>query len=480
MNEVYERTLRKKNEAMRTLLPEGPSNLKEATPKQLAALAKLGYTDPQPLTIAAASELIERLIAEQETMITSAKVAAERLNLIDLASARVELRRESAKEWSGPCPKCGGTDRFHVQESKFMCRSCHPDWGDGIEWLAWTNGANFLNVCRDLAGGTVSTAINVEVVKPVSKPSTTPYVWDEQKQRREALEGHGKLLEGKSKQSKIVLAYLEGRGIETETIKAFSVGYAAMGLPNTYDKPNRSRCYPMQVAVSLPWFNHDGALQCVKYRFTQSHTYTDMDGKERTENKTSRGSSSGGVFGWQALQGPDKRKVLIITEGEMNALSLWQAGNEWIDVLSAGAEGAVNNLPTVVTELANRYVYRIVWADKGNIANSVAFAIGAASMRSPTGMDANDLLQAGKLAPLLVAMLKRLGVDTGRTDVHEHVHEPVQSKPSDFVGQVVSAQRFYELQSETSAMGWILHGKRHGELIDGYCDEWLITKAVHA
>lgn len=465
---------------MSTLLPEGPSKLNKATPKQLAALAKLGYTDPQPMTIAAASELIGQLIAAQEAMIASAKVAAERLNLIDLASARVELRRESAKEWSGPCPKCGGTDRFHVQESKFMCRSCHPDWGDGIEWPQWIDGIGFLDVCKQLTGGSMTTVSNVEIVKPMQKPVLTPYVWDEPTRRREALENHGKLLAGTSKQSKIALAYLEGRGIDISTSEAFSVGYAAMGLPNTYDKANLSRCYPMQVAISLPWFNHDGALQCVKYRFTQSHTYTDLDGKEHSENKTSRGSSAGGVFGWQALRGPDKRQVLIITEGEMNALSLWQVGNQWIDVLSAGAEGAINKLPTVVTEIANRYAHRIVWADKGNIANSAALAIGAASMRSPDGMDANDLLQAGKLAPLLAAMLKRLGVDTEVIEVHEHVDEPAQLNPPDLVGQVVDAQQFYDLQKETAAMGWVLWGTCHGEVVDGYCNEWLITKAVTA
>lgn len=94
----------------------------------------------------------------------------------------------------------------------------------------------------------------------------------------------------------------------------------------------------------------------------------------------------------------------------MNALSLWQAGRGAVDVLSTGSEATTKRLPPVVVELAHRYAHRIVWADKKEIADVAALQIGAASMASPGGKDANDLLQAGKLGALLTAMLGRLGV----------------------------------------------------------------------
>ncbi len=449
---------------MRTLFPEKELSSNSATHKQLVTLSKLGYRDLRPLTITAASELIGRLMAERESMITSAKLAAERINLIELARMRVELCKEASYEWSGPCPKCGGTDRFHVQERKFMCRRCHPEWGDGIEWLRWTNSTSFLAACRDLTEGTIATGSN-NVHKPIPKPATTAaFMWDEPKRRREALEAHDNLLKCTNKQSEIALAYLESRDIEVGTVKAFSIGYAVIGLPGTWDKANRSRCYPVQVAISLPWFNKDGALQCVKYRFTENHTYTDVNDKERTENKTSRGSSAGKIFGWQALQGPDKRLVLIIIEGEMNALSLWQVGNQWVDVLSVGSESVIDKMPTIVAELAIQYMHCIVWADKGDIANSAALAIGASSMRSPDGMDANDLLKAGKLKPLLVGMLKRLGIDTkpkyrgsftidlpDRKTLDEAADELDQEPFCDltqYVGQTVSLSTWAALESE--------------------------------
>lgn len=56
--------------------------------------------------------------------------------------------------------------------------------------------------------------------------------------------------------------------------------------------------------------------------------------------------------------------------------------------------------------------------------------------------------------------------------------EPPTLNPTNLVGQVVDAQRFYDLQQATKAIGWILHGARFCETVDGYCNEWLITRAI--
>ena len=38
----------------------------------------------------------------------------------------IQLKRQSGDEWSGPCPQCGGVDRFNVWADKqnFWCRQC--------------------------------------------------------------------------------------------------------------------------------------------------------------------------------------------------------------------------------------------------------------------------------------------------------------------------------------------------------------------
>lgn len=51
------------------------------------------------------------------------------------------LTRKTADEWHGPCPKCGGNDRFVVNTkiNGWFCRQCFSDhqWNDVIDLLIW-------------------------------------------------------------------------------------------------------------------------------------------------------------------------------------------------------------------------------------------------------------------------------------------------------------------------------------------------------
>lgn len=386
----------------------------KATPKQIALLTSLGWLgNPAAVTAKQASEAIDRLMlqrkAETDALVEDAKRASEAINLIDVAGRFTELRREAAKEYAGPCPKCGGRDRFHVTAEWFFCRTCHEQRGDAIEFIVWREGCTFLEACSRITGGNLPMNTG-ERVKPVHKSSESAYKWDEPRRKAAVNLSHINLVTAGTAYAWQAMEYLQKRCIAPETIAAFGIGYTSAGLPNTWD--GKTHCYPKQLAISLPWFNHDGALVAVKYRFIEPHTYTDKDGKTQAGKDgkgvrfTSRGQVNGNVFGWQALRGA---AVLIICEGEMNALSLWQAGRGAVDVLSMGSESTTKKLPPTAVDLAHRYAHRVVWADKKEIADAAALQIGGASMTSPKGMDANDLLKAGKLGDLITAMLGRLG-----------------------------------------------------------------------
>ena len=45
------------------------------------------------------------------------------------------LRKESTSSYCGPCPKCGGDDRFvyKTDTGRFWCRQCNPKGGDLID-----------------------------------------------------------------------------------------------------------------------------------------------------------------------------------------------------------------------------------------------------------------------------------------------------------------------------------------------------------
>jgi len=329
------------------------------------------------------------------------------IDLRELAARFTELRSASGdNELCGPCPKCGGNDRFHCEADWFFCRQCHPKRGDAIAFVMWIDGVDFKSAVALLTNAPMPTTSPTKRTRAAKANE-----WNEPAQRAKVLSNHSALVDGKVSQAHACIAYLESRGINKTAINVFKLGVRSIHPPAAFDYGKNEESYPMQRALVLPWFNHDGALMCIKYRFLESHTYTDLHGKERTENKTGRGSPIGQAFGWQALQGPDACPVLIITEGEMNALSIWQASGGVADVLSTGSESTTAILPSSVIEIAKQYRHKIVWADKGSIADAAALSIDAASMRSPNGQDANDLLQADKLEKMLKAMFRRLGVE---------------------------------------------------------------------
>lgn len=352
-----------------------------------------------------------------QTQTIDTKQLKQTINLIDLAGRYTELHRESPKEFSGVCPKpgCPSTDdSFHVQSDMFFCRKCYPLGNnkphDAIAFLQWVEGKTFVDACNALTGDYRPI---VTQAHPAAKDAQQRE-WNEANQRQQAMRAHNALIAQKADEARAALVYLQGRGIDLDIVKAFKVGVRMTSLPGAWDSKTNLFAYPRQIAISLPWFDQSGELVAVKYRFLADHSYTDIDGRQRTNNKTSKGNFTGHVFGWQAIAGPNKVDALIVCEGELNALSIWQAGSGRVDVLSTGTESMIAHLPQPVIDLAKQYKRVIVWADRGTLADSAALAIESASMRSPVidgypkGADANDLLKMGKLGELLDAMLQRL------------------------------------------------------------------------
>ena len=66
---------------------------------------------------------------------------------------RINLRQQGASEMVGPCPKCGGDDRFaiNVKKNVFNCRGCSTR-GDAIELEQFLNGGDFNAACEILTG----------------------------------------------------------------------------------------------------------------------------------------------------------------------------------------------------------------------------------------------------------------------------------------------------------------------------------------
>jgi len=64
--------------------------------------------------------------------------------LVDRIGATVRLRKTSAHEWAGPCPKCGGKDRFRVNDERgWFCRQCCGDPASGGHWGDYADFTKF-------------------------------------------------------------------------------------------------------------------------------------------------------------------------------------------------------------------------------------------------------------------------------------------------------------------------------------------------
>ena len=114
-----------------------------------------------------------RLIGARMTAASSISAALiERARAIpimsEVARRGIKLRR-SGKHWIGPCPRCGGTDRFAVNSARgWNCRGCKPEKvkgdplkGDVIGFVMWLDGVDFAQAIERLAGALAPAATAV-------------------------------------------------------------------------------------------------------------------------------------------------------------------------------------------------------------------------------------------------------------------------------------------------------------------------------
>lgn len=323
------------------------------------------------------------------------------IDLRAFAERYTTLRKKTATESAGPCPWCFGDDRFLVFADHYFCRQCKRT-GDIYTLVMECEHLNF-NQAKAFITGNAMPATFAPVKPSGTGHQAQPSEWDEGAMLELAMDAHNVLMDGPGHLARQARDYLLSRGVELATARAFKLGCHGAKLPLSDQR---------EIAILFPWLDKMGVMKAARYRFLRSHEYTDKNGTERAENKTSAYGSSfaGAVFGWQAVKGPKRNSVLFLVEGEFNALSIWQAGGGLIDVVSVGSESALTNLPDDLVTFAQQYRWRIVWADKSKFADPAAKKLGAQwSQRSPSGRDANDALIAGTLGRLLPAILKQIG-----------------------------------------------------------------------
>lgn len=350
----------------------------------------------------------------------------------------LELRKESATSMCGPCPKCGGSDRWWVKDNRYKCRQCSAS-GDAIAFVQEREGCGFLEAVSMLTGYAVEgkpaqrqstpRIQNLPPVKPKRRPPDTAGMTEIANAANHALFTDPYAEAGRQ--------YLIDRGIEAHCWQQFNLGYKPdVPLPNTWDKKEGRFILPKQPAIAIPWYR-SGKIVAIRYRFLQWHDYIDAEGKPAKKKQNSQPTSlfTDGVYGAHALpewsfeptQQNGKRGenycTLVICEGELNAISIWQTCNHWNwEVLSLGSESA--HVPAVVVnEYAKHFQRVLIWKDQPVKARAemaafgpLAYAVNSIPVLDESGkqiigddgkprqMDANDLMRKGLLGGFLASV----------------------------------------------------------------------------
>ncbi len=268
------------------------------------------------------------------------------MTLLELAQASIcGLKKKTAKEWAGPCPACGGTDRFLVwtHRDRWHCRGCN-EAGDAVDFLRKFEGkkcheahaalgkdcdAAACQVAEKCPGGRGS---GPRPVKPLrvperkSAPEFTPAVAESPADRwRRSAEklierAHAELLDCPGQ-----LAYLASRGIPREAVERYRLGWlaedyfrprSAWGLPAaTSEKTGKPKKLWLPAGIVIPFFDAEGRPDRIRIRRPQI-----KDGEPR--------------YYWVPGSGDDvpvlgrDARAFVVVESDLDAFLVhWHAGD---------------------------------------------------------------------------------------------------------------------------------------------------------
>jgi hypothetical protein len=294
--------------------------------------------------------------------------ANNRFTVLEIAERYTSLVK-SGTEYKGPCPVCrAGHDRFYVRakQNSAGCRKCDTGW-HAVGLYAAINGIKPLAAALELLGE--------QVVHRVAKPKVESVATHRPDHSWETSEWQGEVRALVNEHSDVPAPW---RKLTADTLKKFGCRYQNSKFDHTYGKS--------RPAVIIPWILGDGRFCSVKFRF---------DNDRPGLRYTSKGGGDPIIFGEHLIS---KFERLIIIEGEINCMSIFQVAEDFADVISIGGDANTPSKDYAVSLFENRgYDSVLVWMDEAEKAIKFAERFGEAGrpMVSPSGHDANDILGFG-------------------------------------------------------------------------------------
>jgi DNA primase len=231
--------------------------------------------------------------------------------------------RRAGGEYAGPCPWCGGRDRFRVWptgHARWWCRQCNRR-GDTIDLLRERDGLSYPQ-----AAAVVGKEILDRPAAPRSRRRKPPLlppcaIW--QSRAEEVAQAAENVLW--TPVGERVLSYLHGRGFHDATIRAARLGYNESDVhdrPETWGLPADRKQVWVPRGIVIPW-RLAGSLWRLNFRRpTDDPKYIGPAG------------FGNGLYGAAGVQ--PGRPVMIV-EGEFDALTVTQEAGNLVAAVATGS-----------------------------------------------------------------------------------------------------------------------------------------------
>jgi hypothetical protein len=281
---------------------------------------------------------------------------------IEGVASALQLRKAGSGERIGPCPQCGGTDRFSINTRKnvFNCRG--HGGGDVIALQQLLTGVDFLAACEILTGSPaprsngrpVDMALVREHEARLKKQASDRDRQREADERKYREESRKKAFEtwqrGAPAAGTIVEAYFEARRIIRPPVKAlrFLPEFSYWG--ETDDASGRKVVLHKGPAMLAAYQADDGRFSALHVTWLAA----DGDGKARIlgpdgeplPSKKMYGPKKGAAI--RLVHGSERRDTLLIGEGIETVLSarsaLLMVGSAWAADAAFFAAGDLDNM----------------------------------------------------------------------------------------------------------------------------------------
>jgi DNA primase len=327
----------------------------------------------------------------------------ERVDLLALTERDTELRKVATTgggEYAGPCPFCGGVDRFRVQpyndsKGRWMCRHCTEGrWRDAVAYVQRRDNVDFLEACKRLGSGDLPTI--TERREPPPAPAYTPPTESWQDLAWTALDICRKNLET----AEPAVDFLLDRGIGANTWERFNLGYCPGAKFGDIYIP-RGVVIPCTAGGEIWYFKiallPGDTVKCEKCGKQVLARHPCPNCGKVNKYRGVKGNRTAAIFNADDLEGAE---TALFCEGEFDCLTIWQETQGLQPVATLGAATNRLDLATWGAYLVGLHQILVTYDPDQAGKTGAAYWLGltgrAREIRLPEGVkDINDLLLRG-------------------------------------------------------------------------------------